>query len=550
MFPRIASPTKAANHYPSQHNNDSNTTSSSKIPSLNSLPQADYNIRPLEWNMSKSTSSSSNTSVMTPSHHTRPPSRVKVYYSFEGDMKSCYTAFNYHCNVNPDTAITNVPLSQCLLAVSRASPEMFFDSQEFSVYSMSYEEIAAQPPSDTAKNIIWEGHGLFSWVIENEQRENKQISGEVFTTSNHSYMTEIRVTLKLKWTNRLADSASKPTEHAAYEAQSTSNGYYSIYRDKGKQPALEAPFTNTMMNHQSSSLRSHFPENRQHSGTLLHQDLPSIVPRKNSMEDRRRLPMFSSNPSVKKNTEEDEEADLEESDGSNYDPTHEELESSLQKHPRRSAAKKRKAKETDPKSGRFYYEMERDHSGQPILPVEIDSWTVISLGVIDAERPAFHTARYIYPIGYTIKKWYRSMVDAKRDTQYTCRIVDGGEEPRFQVEADDNRGTVFEGRTPTTVWTEVVRKAFSIRNLDYQHSPVGPEFFGLRKNAIAKMIQDLPHAKKCRKYVWQTFRATMSGKAGRNRRRINNLGTLSPELSEQQQQSPTVINLDKPIHNH
>lgn len=117
---------------------------------------------------------------------------------------------------------------------------------------------------------------------------------------------------------------------------------------------------------------------------------------------------------------------------------------------------------------------------------------------------------------------------------------------QFQVEADDNRGIIFEGRTPTTVWTEVVRKAFAIRNLDYQHSPVGPEFFGLRKNAIAKMIQDLPNAKKCRKYVWQTFRATMSGKAGRNRRRINNLGTLSPEPSDQQP-PPTVINLDKPV---
>lgn len=60
------------------------------------------------------------------------------------------------------------------------------------------------------------------------------------------------------------------------------------------------------------------------------------------------------------------------------------------------------------------------------------------------------------------------------------------------------------------------------------------------------MIQDLPNAKKCRKYVWQTFRATMSGKAGRNRRRINNLGTLSPEPSDQQP-PPTVINLDKPV---
>lgn len=86
---------------------------------------------------------------------------------------------------------------------------MFFDSQEFSVYSMSYEEIAAQPP-DTAKNIIWEGHGLFSWIIENDQRDNRHISGEVYTTSNHSYTTEIRVTLKLKWvrsTTRVAPFA-------------------------------------------------------------------------------------------------------------------------------------------------------------------------------------------------------------------------------------------------------------------------------------------------------------------------------------------------------
>lgn len=61
------------------------------------------------------------------------------------------------------------------------------------------------------------------------------------------------------------------------------------------------------------------------------------------------------------------------------------------------------------------------------------------------------------------------------------------------------------------------------------------------------MIQDLPYAKNCRKYVWQTFRATMSGKAGRNRRRINNLGTLSPEPTDQQN-PPNVINLDKPVH--
>ncbi|CAM0138038.1 hypothetical protein VKS41_001258 [Umbelopsis sp. WA50703] len=242
-----------------------------------------------------------------------------------------------------------------------------------------------------------------------------------------------------------------------------------------------------------------------------------------------------------------DDADDFDSEYSNYEPVNEESSRTPRKTRGYATGQKRKAKGHEP-SNRYYYEMERDQHGQPILPVEIDSWTVLNLGVIDSDRPAFHTARYIYPIGYTIKKWYRSMMDAKRDTQYTCRIVDGGEEPRFQVIADDNRGTVFEGRTPTTVWTEVVRKAFAIRNLDYQHSPVGPEFFGLRKNAIAKMIQDLANANKCRKYVWQNFKPTMSGKAGRNRRRINNIGTSSPEPNEQQQPQ-NVINLDKPAHN-
>jgi hypothetical protein len=50
---------------------------------------------------------------------------------------------------------------------------------------------------------------------------------------------------------------------------------------------------------------------------------------------------------------------------------------------------------------------------------------------------------------------------------------------------------------------------------------VGPDFFGLRKNTIAKMIQDLPNASKCSQYVWQTFEPARFNKPGRNRRRAD-----------------------------
>ncbi|KAI9313819.1 F/Y-rich N-terminus-domain-containing protein, partial [Dichotomocladium elegans] len=174
---------------------------------------------------------------------------------------------------------------------------------------------------------------------------------------------------------------------------------------------------------------------------------------------------------------------------------------------------------------RTYYDVDRDANGNYALPVEIDSWTVVDLGVVVYDRPAYHNQRYIYPVNYTVRKWYRSMVDAKSDTQYTCRILDNGSEPKFEVTADDCPVT-YSGPTPTTVWTIIVRRAFAIRNQEYGHNPVGPDFFGLRKNTIAKMIQDLPNAEKCSQYVWQTFEPARFNKPGRNRRRTDPMALL------------------------
>lgn len=53
---------------------------------------------------------------------------------------------------------------------------------------------------------------------------------------------------------------------------------------------------------------------------------------------------------------------------------------------------------------RTYYEVDRDNQGAYILPVEIDSWTVVDLGTVIYERPAYHNQRYIYPANYTVRK--------------------------------------------------------------------------------------------------------------------------------------------------
>jgi hypothetical protein len=59
-------------------------------------------------------------------------------------------------------------------------------------------------------------------------------------------------------------------------------------------------------------------------------------------------------------------------------------------------------------------------------------------------------------------------------------------------------------------------RAFAVRNMEYGHNPVGPDFFGLRKNTIAKMIQDLPNADKCTNYIWQNFEVGKTNKTVRS----------------------------------
>lgn len=105
------------------------------------------------------------------------------------------------------------------------------------------------------------------------------------------------------------------------------------------------------------------------------------------------------------------------------------------------------------------------------------------------------------------------------------------------------------------------RRAFAIRNQEYGHNPVGPDFFGFRKNTIAKMIQDLPNASKCSQYIWQTFEPARFNKPGRNRRRADssvpasllggvNYGLTSNRLIHNTNLTPTQQSLHRTPNNN
>ncbi|KAI7898377.1 F/Y-rich N-terminus-domain-containing protein [Cokeromyces recurvatus] len=149
--------------------------------------------------------------------------------------------------------------------------------------------------------------------------------------------------------------------------------------------------------------------------------------------------------------------------------------------------------------------IERDADGKPKLPQQIGVLTVLNLGKIITDRPAFHNERYIFPVGYTVSRTYPSMIDPDSNTTITSTILDGGDGPRFHVVAADMPDEPIIANSATGAWTVVVRRSNEIRHRDHSNSASGPDYYGFKHPTIANLIQDLPGAKELKQYVWQSF---------------------------------------------
>lgn len=100
---------------------------------------------------------------------------------------------------------------------------------------------------------------------------------------------------------------------------------------------------------------------------------------------------------------------------------------------------------------------------------------------------------------------YLSTVDPQAEVVYNCKIMDGGDGPKFQIIAADVPDSPFTAGTATGAWSVVVRSANMIRSRQHSNSVSGPDFFGLGQNTIKHLIQELPGADMLKDYVWQKF---------------------------------------------
>lgn len=158
------------------------------------------------------------------------------------------------------------------------------------------------------------------------------------------------------------------------------------------------------------------------------------------------------------------------------------------------------AKNADRKNKRMI-EVQRDRHGNVLFPIHLSALMIQNLGKVIWDRPAYHTDKYIWPVGFKSTRYYTSVVNVERRCAYTSEIREGGEAPIFVLTSEDAPDQPILAQSATAAWTVIVKKVNEIKT-EEQGKRVftnvsGPEYFGLAHPTVMKLISELPNAEKC-----------------------------------------------------
>ncbi|CAG2068888.1 unnamed protein product, partial [Timema podura] len=123
-----------------------------------------------------------------------------------------------------------------------------------------------------------------------------------------------------------------------------------------------------------------------------------------------------------------------------------------------------------------------------------------------SDRPDYHTEELIFPVGFCSSRMYGSLKDPEKKCVYTCKILDGGYSPSFEIVADNELEYPLVGESASDCHTLLLHKI----NLSLGFEVVstrgrGPEFFGFSHPTILNLIQSSPGTRKCTSYKWSRF---------------------------------------------
>lgn len=95
----------------------------------------------------------------------------------------------------------------------------------------------------------------------------------------------------------------------------------------------------------------------------------------------------------------------------------------------------------------------KDEEGNIIYPIVINSsLQTLNLGRIEWEKPAYHTEKNLFPIGYAAVREHASMTKLGERALYTCEILDGGTKPLYKLTPHEDEENPIIKESSTGCW--------------------------------------------------------------------------------------------------
>lgn len=171
---------------------------------------------------------------------------------------------------------------------------------------------------------------------------------------------------------------------------------------------------------------------------------------------------------------------------------------------------KSKAKRYNKTARRVVQLIPLDVHGRPIFPIALGDLTIYSLGEVVSDRIAYHTEDLIFPVGYCSTRVYANLRDPRTKSLYTCKILDGGPKPRFEIVSDNDLDQPLVGSSPDECHSRLLA---AISPTLCSIMPKGADFFGISHPTIQNLIQSSPGTRKLAMYKQQRFEVSKIDRA-------------------------------------
>lgn len=132
------------------------------------------------------------------------------------------------------------------------------------------------------------------------------------------------------------------------------------------------------------------------------------------------------------------------------------------------------------------------------------SLKLVHVGTIH-QSEYYHSEHNLFPVGFKTIRTHNSMLHRNVKTEYTCEILDGGEKPIYKVTCAEDPGNPIVRDSSTGCWIYVCNKINEIAEKKKAKVTIsGTERFGLLDPIVVSLLESLPNAPTCQRYVFKS----------------------------------------------